>query len=66
MAWGHKTEYRLRLRAQIVLHVARGLANARIAERVGVHVDTVRSWRRRFAEKRLSGPADHKRTEASP
>ena len=37
-ALGHKTEHRLRVRAQIVLHAARGLPNARIAERVGVHV----------------------------
>ncbi|WP_374104513.1 helix-turn-helix domain-containing protein [Streptomyces sp. HB132] len=44
MAWGHRTEYQLHLRAQIVLHAARGPANARIAERVGVHVDTVRRW----------------------
>ncbi|MEV6833699.1 hypothetical protein AB0N17_04110 [Streptomyces sp. NPDC051133] len=32
-----------------MLHAARGLANARIAEGVGVHVDTVRTWRSRFA-----------------
>ncbi|MFD4835392.1 helix-turn-helix domain-containing protein [Streptomyces uncialis] len=32
------------MRAQIVLHAVRGLPNARIAERVGVHVDTVRTW----------------------
>ncbi|MFD7528097.1 MULTISPECIES: helix-turn-helix domain-containing protein [unclassified Streptomyces] len=66
MAWGHKTEYQLHLRAQIVLHAARGLANARIAERVGVHVDTVRRWRGRFAEKRLPGLADRKRTGRPP
>ncbi|MEU8244924.1 IS630 family transposase [Nonomuraea sp. NPDC048916] len=66
MAWGHKTEYRLRLRAQIVLHAARGLANARIAERVGAHVDTVRRWRGRFAEARLPGLADRKRTGRPP
>jgi transposase len=60
-AWGHKTEYRLRVRAQIVLHAARGLANARIAERVGVHVDTVRTWRGRFAEAGLPALADRKR-----
>ncbi|MEV5011427.1 IS630 family transposase [Streptomyces sp. NPDC055692] len=66
MAWGHKTEFRLRLRAQIILHAARGLANARISERVGVHVDTVRRWRGRFAEKRLPGLADRKRTGRPP
>ncbi|WP_205826114.1 hypothetical protein [Microbispora catharanthi] len=29
MAYGHKTEYRLRLRAQVLLHAARGRSNAR-------------------------------------
>lgn len=66
MAWGHRTEYQLHVRAHIVLHAARGLANARIAERVGVRVDTVRRWRGRFAEKRLPGLADRKRTGRPP
>ncbi|WP_405876643.1 helix-turn-helix domain-containing protein [Streptomyces sp. NBC_00005] len=65
-AWGHKAEYRLRVRAQIVLHAARGLPNARIAERVGVHVDTVRTWRSRFAELGMPGLADRKRTGRAP
>ncbi|MFJ1551578.1 phosphoribosyltransferase family protein [Streptomyces sp. NPDC088246] len=46
MAWGHKTEYRLRLRAQIVLHAAQGLANARIAERVETAFDPSADGRR--------------------
>jgi hypothetical protein len=33
MAYGHKTEYRLRVRAKVVLHAARGRSNARIAAR---------------------------------
>ncbi|WP_425247161.1 IS630 family transposase [Streptomyces sp. NEAU-NA10] len=65
-ARGHKTEHRLRVRAQIVLHAARGLPNARIAERVGVHVDTVRTWRSRFAEQGMPGLADRKRTGRPP
>jgi transposase len=65
-AWGHKTEHRLRVRAQIVLHAARGLPNARIAERVGVHVDTVRTWRKRFAELGMPGLVDRKRTGRPP
>jgi len=36
MAYGHKTEYRLRMRAQVVLHAARGRSNARIARETGV------------------------------
>jgi transposase len=42
------------LRARIVLAAADGMGNTTIAARLAVHVDTVRSWRRRFA---LHGPA---------
>jgi DNA-binding NarL/FixJ family response regulator len=42
MAYGHKTEHRLRVRAQIVLHAARGRSNANIARETGLHLDTVR------------------------
>jgi transposase len=61
-AWGHKTEYRLRVRAQVVLHAARGRSNARIARETGLHLDTVRTWRNRFAEQRLDGLADRGRS----
>ncbi|KIZ15422.1 transposase [Streptomyces natalensis ATCC 27448] len=60
-AYGHKTPHQARIRAQIVLFAARPLPNARIAERTGVHVDTVRTWRGRFAELGLPGLADRKR-----
>ncbi|WP_327432666.1 IS630 family transposase [Streptomyces sp. NBC_01236] len=62
MAYGHKTEHRMRLRAQIVLHAARGRSNARIVRETGLHLDTVRTWRGRFAEQGLPGLADRKRT----
>lgn len=65
-ARGHKTEHRLRVRAQIVLHAACGLPNARMAERVGAHVDTVRTWRNRFAELGMPDLADRKRTGHPP
>ena len=42
--------YRDRLRAAIVLAAAAGRANAAIARELGVCTDTVRKWRRRFAE----------------
>ncbi|MEU9095671.1 hypothetical protein ACIOEW_32235 [Streptomyces sp. NPDC087901] len=42
MAWGHKSEYQQRVRAQIVLHVARGRSHARIARETSLHLDTVR------------------------
>ncbi|MDG5807576.1 IS630 family transposase [Streptomyces ossamyceticus] len=62
VACGHKTEHRLRMRAQTVLHAARGRSNARIARQTGLHLDTVRRWRGRFAEARLEGLADRKRS----
>ncbi|MFF5712252.1 helix-turn-helix domain-containing protein [Streptomyces sp. NPDC012756] len=62
MAYGHKTEYRLRLRAQVVLHAARGRSNARIAQETGLHLDTVRRWRGRFAERGLAGLTNRKRS----
>ncbi|MGW1048399.1 IS630 family transposase [Streptomyces sp. NPDC002521] len=61
MAHGHKTEYRLRLRAQVVLHAARGRSNARVARETGLHLDTVRRWRGRFAEQGLAGLTDRNR-----
>ncbi|MET8038377.1 hypothetical protein [Streptomyces sp. NPDC005345] len=35
-AYGHKAEHRLRVRAQVVLHAARGRSNARIARETGL------------------------------
>ena len=46
------------LRARIVLAAAGGAANTEIAAEVGVHVDTVRKWRRRFAAAGLPGLDD--------
>ncbi|MET7718626.1 IS630 family transposase [Streptomyces sp. NPDC005407] len=66
MACGHKSEHRLRVRAQVVLHAARGRSNARIARETGLHLDTVRTWRGRFAEQGLPGLADRKRTGRPP
>jgi len=57
-----RSEYRDRLRAQIVLAAAAGNHNAAIAARVGVHVDTVRKWRRRFAATGLAGLKDAPRS----
>ena len=62
MAYGHKTEHRLRQRAQVVLHAARGRSNARIARETGLHLDTVRTWRGRFAGHRLPALSDRKRS----
>ncbi|MER5532556.1 IS630 family transposase [Streptomyces mirabilis] len=62
MAYGHRTEHRLRVRAQVVLHAARGRSNARIAHETGLHLDTVRAWRGRFAHGGQPALADRKRS----
>ena len=61
-----RSPYRDRLRAQIVLAAAAGSANAAIAAQVGVHVDTVRKWRRRFAAAGLAGLAGASRSGRPP
>ncbi|GAB7029252.1 helix-turn-helix domain-containing protein [Streptomyces sp. NPDC021749] len=55
MAYGHKTEHRLRVRAQVVLHAARGRSHACTARETGLHVDIVRRCRGRFAQAGLPG-----------
>jgi transposase len=59
-------EYRDRLRARIALAAAGGKTNAAIAVELGVHVDTVRKWRRRFAAGRLAGLVDAPRSGRPP
>ncbi|MEV6649475.1 helix-turn-helix domain-containing protein [Streptomyces sp. NPDC051219] len=61
-AYGHKTGYQARMRAQVVLHAARGRSNARIARDSGLHLDTVRTWRGRFADGGLLALADRRRS----
>ena len=58
--------YRDRLRAAIVLAVAAGQDNAAVAVQLGVCTDTVRKWRRRFAEDRLAGLTDAPRSGRPP
>jgi transposase len=53
---------RMVLRARIVLAAAEGHSNAGIARDVGVCADTVRKWRRRYADARLAGLADAPRS----
>lgn len=66
MAYGHKTPHQARIRAHVVLHAARGRSNARIARETGLHLDTVRTWRGRFAEEGMPGLADRKRPGRPP
>lgn len=60
-ARGQTTPYRDKMRAQIVLRAAERQTNAQIAAEVGVSVDTVRTWRGRFAEHGLAGLRDRPR-----
>ncbi|HVQ52646.1 MAG TPA: IS630 family transposase [Mycobacterium sp.] len=46
------------IRARIVLAAAQGVPNSSIAAEWGLHVDTVRKWRRRFATEGLPGLDD--------
>ena len=66
MAYGQKTEHRLRIRSQVVLHAARGRSNARIARETGLHLDTVRRWRGRFADRSLGSLSDRDRSGRPP
>jgi transposase len=61
-ARGLKTPYRDKVRAQIVLLAARRWTNTRIAAQVGVTVDTVRTWRGRFAAEGSAGLMDRPRS----
>ena len=49
-------------RARIVLLAAEGWANVDIAAEVGVHVDVVSRWRKRFWEEGIAGLADRSRS----
>jgi transposase len=59
---GQKTPYRDKIRAQIVLLAAQQWSNTAIAAEVGVTVDTVRTWRGRFAVQGLAGLMDRARS----
>jgi transposase len=54
------------LRARIVLAAADGDPNAQIARDLGVHVDTVRKWRRRYCADGLDGLRDRPRPGRQP
>ncbi|MEU2871983.1 helix-turn-helix domain-containing protein [Streptomyces olivoreticuli] len=59
MAHGHKTPHQARQRATVVLPAARGCSHARISAQTPLHVDTVRTWRGRFATGGLPALADN-------
>ncbi|KAA5835190.1 GntR family transcriptional regulator [Saccharopolyspora hirsuta] len=54
------------LRARIVLACEQEATNTAVAERLGTSVDTVRTWRSRFAAERLDGLAERPRPGRPP
>jgi transposase len=62
-SWSRRltTAQALAQRSRIVLLVADGLRTGEIAQRLGVHRNTVAKWRRRFAAERLDGLVDEPR-----
>ncbi len=59
-------QHRQVVRARIVLEAAAGLANQVIARRLGVAVNTVTKWRKRFCQEGFAGLADRKRPGRPP
>jgi transposase len=66
LARARKAPLRSVQRAWIVLAAADGQHNAQIARDMGVHVDTVRTWRGRFAAEGMKGLADRPRSGRPP
>ncbi len=66
LAYSHKTPYQQVIRVRIVLDAARGDSNAQIARRRGITVDTVRTWRGRYADDGLDGLRDRRRSGRPP
>lgn len=61
-----KTEQRHAFRARVVLAAAAGEGSASIARREGVRINTVSTWRTRFAVKGLAGLEDEQRSGRPP
>jgi hypothetical protein len=55
-------EYRMVTRARIVVAAASGEENASVAARLGVALNTVIKWRKRFFEEGMDGLVDRKRS----
>ncbi|MYH58167.1 MAG: helix-turn-helix domain-containing protein [Boseongicola sp. SB0675_bin_26] len=58
----HKAPRSLSDRCRIVLPCAEGLRSREVAERTRVHARTVGKWRSRFAERRIEGLSDERRS----
>ncbi|GAA3876032.1 IS630-like element ISMsm5 family transposase [Saccharothrix violaceirubra] len=61
-AWSRTAAHQQVIRARIVLDAALGHANAEISRRLRVTVDTVRTWRGRYADHGMAGLIDRPRS----
>jgi len=66
LARARKAPLRSVQRACIILAAADGQSNAQIARDLGLHVDTVRTWRGRFAAHGMKGLGDRPRSGRPP
>jgi transposase len=66
VAYSHTTAYQQVIRVRIVLDAAHGYSNAKVSRRRGVTVDTVRTWRSRYAEHGMAGLKDRPRSGRPP
>lgn len=62
LAYSRTAPYQQVIRVRIVLDAACGYSNAKIARLRGVTVDTVRTWRGRYADEGLAGLTDRRRS----
>jgi hypothetical protein len=62
LAYSHTAGYQQVIRARIIRDAAHGYSNNKIAARQGVHVDTVRYWRGRYANEGLPDLPDRRRS----
>lgn len=62
LAYSRTAPYQQVIRARIVLDAARGDSNAQIARRHAITVDTVRTWRGRYADDGVAGLRDRQRS----
>ena len=66
LARARKAPLRSVQRACIILAAARGDSNAQIARDLSIHLDTVRTWRGRFAADAMKGLVDRPRSGRPP
>jgi transposase len=62
LAYSHTAPYQQVIRVRIVLDASRGYPNAKISRLRGVTVDTIRTWRGRYADEGMAGLADRRRS----